>query len=419
MVFTIKPKISPVKGKRIVLGISGGIAAYKTPLLVRLLKKAGAEVRVALTEAGGRFVSELSLATVSGEAVLKGVFPETDTPGADFTRHISLGEWADLFVIAPATANTIAKLSAGLSDDMLSATFITLRPDRPVLIFPAMDGHMFRSPSVQRNIRTLREQGCQVFEPESGALASGQCGPGRMAEPEEIFGRIKEAFAPDTSLAGTRVVVTAGPTRERIDGVRFISNYSSGRMGFALARAARKRGASVTLISGPVQLPTPEGVLRIDVESALEMDAAARERYRETDIFIAAAAVADYRPASPAGGKLKKGAAEMEVKLALNPDVLAGFGKEKRPGQLAVGFALETAGNLESARQKLERKNLDLIAFNTFEEEGAGFEVETNRITLLSRGGAEIPLGLMTKEDAAEKILDALRPAGGSKESKG
>lgn len=399
-----------MKGKRIVLGVSGGIAAYKTPLLVRLLKKAGAEVRVALTEAGGRFVSELSLATVSGEPVMKGVFPETDSPGADFTRHISLGEWADAFVVAPATANTLARLAAGIADDMLSACFITLRPGRPVLIFPAMDGHMFLSPSVQRNIRTLREQGALLFSPEEGELASGQCGLGRMAEPEEIYGRLREALAPDTPLAGKRVVVTAGPTREKIDGVRFISNYSSGRMGFALARAARLRGAEVTLVTGPVTLPAPEGVRMIEVESALEMDRAVRSLYLETDILLAAAAVADYRPETAAGGKLKKGAAEMTVRLVRNPDVLAGFGAQKRPGQLAVGFALETRGALQNAREKLERKNLDLIAFNTFEESGSGFEVETNILTLIERGGRTTELPKMTKDEAAGKLLDALLP---------
>jgi phosphopantothenoylcysteine decarboxylase/phosphopantothenate--cysteine ligase len=397
-----------VKGKRIVLGVCGGIAAYKTPHLVRLLKKAGAEVRVALTEAGGRFVSELSLATVSQEPVLRSMFPATDTPGVDYTKHISLGEWADALVIAPATANTIAKLAAGLSDDMLTACFITLRPDRPVLIFPAMDGYMFASPSVQRNTRVLSQQGCRVFSPGQGPLASGQCGLGRMAEPEEIVRQLQEALTPDPILSGKHVVVTAGPTREKIDGVRFISNYSSGRMGFAIARAAYRRGARVSLITGPVQLPTPEGALRIDVESAREMDEAARALYEDTDIFIGAAAVADYRPLEAVEGKLKKGAETMAVQLRLNPDIIAGFGAQKKAGQLAVGFALETAGGLLNAKGKLESKNLDLIAFNTFEQPGSGFEGDTNCLTLIERNGRTDALPLMTKDEAAGKLLDAV-----------
>lgn len=400
-----------MEGKHIVVGISGGIAAYKIPNLVRLLKKAGAEVRVAMTESAGKFVSELALATVSQGPVWRSMFADATAPGSDFTGHISLGEWADAVVIAPATANTLAKLASGLCDDMLSACFITLRPNRPVLLFPAMDGEMYESPSVQRNIRTLAGQGCLVAEPDSGELASGLCGLGRMPDPEEIFRRVEAALAtttPNTPLAGKQVVVTAGPTREKIDGVRFISNYSSGKMGYAIARAAAARGAEVVLISGPVALTTPDGVKRIDVESAVEMEAAARRYFESCDLFIAAAAVADYRPAEPYEGKLKKSAAEMEVRLVRNPDVLANFGAAKRPGQLAVGFALETDGGLENAREKLERKNLDLIAFNTFDGVRTGFDVETNILTLITGSGAETALPLMSKEEAAGKLLDAI-----------
>jgi len=400
-----------LKGKRIVLGVCGGIAAYKTPHLVRLLKKAGAEVRVALTEAGGRFVSELSLATVSGEPVLGNMFPATDTPGVDFTTHISLGEWADALVIAPATANTLAKLSAGLCDNMLTACFITLRPNRPVLIFPAMDGQMFLSASVQRNVLTLSEQGCHVFSPESGELASGLCGLGRMAEPEEISAQLHCAFAStphSSSFSGLRVVVTAGPTREKIDGVRFISNYSSGKMGFAVAREAADRGAKVTLITGPVSLEAPPGIRRIDVQSAREMNEAAESLFSETDIFIGAAAVADYRPAEPIEGKVKKGDSEMEMRLVQNPDILAGFGAQKSARQLAIGFALEEAGGIEHARTKLEAKNLDLIAFNTFNGTDSGFEVDTNILTLIGRGDETVALTKLTKEAAAGKLLDAV-----------
>jgi len=398
-----------LKGKRIILGGSGGIAAYKTPQLVRLLKKAGADVRIALTASGSRFVSELALATVSGESVCREMFPPADQPGTDFTRHISLGEWADALVIAPATANTLARLAVGMCDDMLSACFITLRPHKPVLIFPAMDGQMYRSPAVQRNIATLAAQGCTIIEPETGDLASGQCGTGRMPEPEIIAGRIGAALqksATGSPLSGRTVVVTAGPTREKIDGVRFISNYSSGKMGFALAEAARERGAEVTLITGPVNLETPGGVERLDVENACEMYEAAKPFYSTCAVFIAAAAVADYRPETPHEGKLKKNSPEMQLKLVRNPDILADFGARKRPGQLAVGFALETGEGIAYARCKLQEKNLDLVAFNTFDRKTSGFEVDTNALTLIDRNHMETVLPLMPKKEAARRLLD-------------
>ena len=400
-----------LKGKKIILGISGGIAAYKTPQLVRLLKKSGAEVRVALTASGSRFVSELSLATVSGEPVFREMFPPLDLPGTDFTRHISLGEWADALVIAPATANTIAKLAAGLCDDMLTACFITLRPGKPVLIFPAMDGQMYRSGSLQRNIALLTGQGCTVIEPENGDLASGQCGTGRMPEPDVIAQRIGMALqnaTPDSPLRGRRVVVTAGPTREKIDGVRFISNYSSGKMGFALAEAARERGAEVTLITGPVHLDTPVGVERLDVENACEMYEAAKSLYGLCTVFIAAAAVADYRPELVLEGKLKKNSSHLQLNLIRNPDILAEFGTGKRPDQLAVGFALETGDGLEEAYRKLQEKNLDLVAFNTFDRKTSGFEVDTNVLTLIDRNHTETVLPLMQKKDAARQLLDCI-----------
>lgn len=400
-----------LKGKKIILGISGGIAAYKTPQLVRLLKKAGAEVRVALTASGSRFVSELSLATVSGEPVFREMFPPLDLPGTDFTRHISLGEWADALVIAPATANTIAKLAAGLCDDMLTACFITLRPGKPVLIFPAMDGQMYRSGSLQRNIALLTGQGCTVIEPENGDLASGQCGTGRMPEPDVIAQRIGMALqnaTPDSPLRGRRIVVTAGPTREKIDGVRFISNYSSGKMGFALAEAARERGAEVTLITGPVHLDTPVGVERLDVENACEMYEAAKSLYGLCTVFIAAAAVADYRPELVLEGKLKKNSSHLQLNLIRNPDILAEFGTGKRPDQLAVGFALETGDGLEEAYRKLQEKNLDLVAFNTFDRKTSGFEVDTNVLTLIDRNHTETVLPLMQKKDAARQLLDCI-----------
>ena len=400
-----------LKGKNIIVGISGGIAAYKTPQLVRLLKKSGANVRVALTDGAARFVSELSLATVSEERVYRSIFPPADTSGTDYTRHISLGEWADAFVVAPATANTLAKLSAGLCDDMLTALFITLRPQKPVLIFPAMDGQMFLSASVQRNIATLTAQGCRVINPDSGELASGLSGVGRMPEPESIVTSLKEALCSTSAaspLYGKSVIVTAGPTREKIDGVRFISNYSSGKMGFAIARAAAKRGALVTLITGPVHLETPPGVNRLNIESALEMHDAAASSFKSCNIFIGAAAVSDYRPLDPSEGKMKKENPEIKLTLVRNPDILAEFGLQKALGQLAVGFALETQTGLSNARKKLKAKNLDLIAFNFFDRKTSGFEVDTNILTLIDKEGVTTELPQLSKDAAAGKLLDCI-----------
>ena len=400
-----------MRGKNIIIGISGGIAAYKIPQLVRLLKKRGSNVKVALSEGGSRFVSELALATVSGEPVYRAIFPPTDTRNTDYTSHISLGEWADALVIAPATAHTLAKLSAGLCDDMLTTCFITLRPGKPVLIFPSMDGQMFLSPSVQRNIKTLASQGCSVISPDSGELASGLCGLGRMPEPESIVTSLEDAFrtiSQHSPLSGKSVVITAGPTREKIDGVRFISNYSSGKMGFAIARTAVKRGAKVTLITGPVHLETPQGVERLDVESAEEMYAAAEGFFNSCTLFISAAAVSDYRPAAPHEGKIKKEREELELALVKNPDILAKFGEQKSVGQLAIGFALETETGLENARKKLVSKNLDLIAFNFFDRKTSGFDVDTNILTLIECNGLTTELPQLTKEEAAGKLLDAI-----------
>ncbi len=400
-----------LRGKNIIIGISGGIAAYKTPQLVRLLKKQGAQVRVVLTEGATHFVSDLALATVSEERVYRSIFPPADTSGTDYTRHISLGEWADAFVIAPATANTLARLSSGLCDDMLTALFITLRPGKPVVIFPAMDGQMFLSPSVQRNIRILSSQGCRLITPDSGELASGLSGVGRMPEPESIVLSLEEAvhsIANSSQLYGKSVVVTAGPTREKIDGVRFISNYSSGKMGFAIARSAAERGALVTLITGPVHLETPSGVKRFDVETAMEMHDVAENFFKSCSIFIGAAAVSDYRPAEPFEGKMKKEHPEIELTLIKNPDILAEFGMQKAPGQLAVGFALETHAGLDNARKKLNAKNLDLIAFNFFDRKTSGFEVDTNILTLIDKEGVTTELPQLTKDQAAGRLLDCL-----------
>lgn len=398
-----------LKNKNILLGVCAGIAAYKIPTLVRLLKKQGANVRVLVTQAATKFVTELTLSTLSQEPVYTDIFPDRLSTEADWTKHISMGEWADMYVVAPATANTIAKLSAGISDDMLSASFITLRPNKPKLIFPAMDGEMFTSASVQRNLAWLSENGCTVINPESGELASGQCGTGRMPEPEAIVKIIEttlETTIHPSNLEKKSIVITAGPTREKIDDVRFISNYSSGKMGFALATSAVRRGAKVTLVTGPVHLPTPEGVYRLDVESTEEMDLAVKEHYQSCDIFIGAAAVADYRPVNHVTGKLKKNSETMAIDLVRNPDVLAGFSKQKKKHQIAVGFSLETAGNLDNAKEKLEQKQLDLVAYNTFDGKTSGFEVDTNILTLIDKHMNFYELPLLGKHEAAERMLD-------------
>lgn len=400
-------------GRNILFGISGGIAAYKTPHLVRLLRKAGANVQVVATDSALQFVSELTLATVSGRPVLTGIFTADREQQGDRTMHITLGEWADAFLVAPATANTIARLSNGLCDDMLSVCFITLRPGRPVLLVPAMDGHMYDSASVQRNLAVLSEQGCHILEPESGPLASGQCGLGRMPEPETIAEELNRLLEPprsDSSLEGRNVVVTAGPTREKIDDVRFLSNYSSGKMGFAIAAEAAKRGAKVHLVTGPVSLPTPEGVERIDVESALEMLAASKPLFASCDLFIGAAAVADYRPEATVTGKIKKNDAEMQLRLTRNPDILAEYATARKPGQIAVGFALETTGGIDYARKKLVDKKLDMVAFNVYDRRTSGFEVDTNVLTLLDMHGNITELPLLTKEAAAARLIDAVAP---------
>ncbi|MCS7211251.1 MAG: bifunctional phosphopantothenoylcysteine decarboxylase/phosphopantothenate--cysteine ligase CoaBC [Chloroherpetonaceae bacterium] len=398
--------LNALHGKHILLGISGGIAAYKLPLLVRLLKKAGADVQVVLTQRAKEFVTPAVLETLSQRKVLCDIFPTHDAK-QDWTEHIRLGEWADMFVVAPATAHTLAKLAHGLSDDMLSVLFLALRPERPRLIFPSMDGEMLSAPAVQRNLALLRQDGCIIIEPEYGELASGLIGKGRLPEPETLFKHITEVFATSASkwLAGKCIVVTAGATRERLDPVRFISNFSTGKMGFALAEAAAEWGAKTILITGKTPLPTPPNVERIDVESAEEMLAAAHAYFERCDVFIAAAAVADYRPEHIAPQKLKKDSDRLVLTLVKNPDILLEFGQQKRAHQIAIGFALETSHALENARAKLEKKNLDWIALNCANDPNAGFEVDTNRLTLLSRTGEQHALPLMSKKEAARALL--------------
>lgn len=395
-----------LSGKRIILGITGGIAAYKASELIRLYKKAGADVQVVMTPTAEKFVTPLTLGTLSERPVHAEIFPENEL--GSWTKHIEFGLWGDVYVIAPATAQTMAKLASGMCDSMLTAVALAARC--PILVCPAMDHDMWEHPATQESVQTLEGFGYQIMEPEEGELASGLIGKGRLPEPENIFERTEEILADAANkkkgrLAGTKVLVTAGPTREAIDPVRFISNYSTGTMGYEIAAAAERRGADVILVSGPTSLDTPDGVHRVDVTTAAEMyDAVHKETNAE--IIIMVAAVADYAPANPATTKIKKDGKEPDLNLKPTQDILASLGAEKKDGQMLVGFALETDNAEENARIKLEKKNLDWIILNNLNEEGAGFGTETNRVTMIGRDGTEEQLPLMEKREVAEYILD-------------
>ena len=412
-------------GRKILLGVTGGIAAYKSALLVRLFKRSGAEVQVLMTPDAERFISALTLGTLSEREVLTDIFPENAE--GSWTKHITLGLWADLFVVAPATAQTIAKLAHGFSDTMLTVTALAARC--PLLVCPAMDHDMYVHPAVQDNLTRLRRLGYAVMEADSGELASGLVGQGRMPAPEAILQRVVQdiessgatppaASGDSTSaevvpappladppmLAGKTVLVTAGPTREPIDPVRVFTNRSTGTMGFALAAAAQALGGDVTLVAGPTALPTPAGVTRVDVETAAQMHDAVNDR-ADADLVIMAAAVADYTPATVAEGKLKKDAGGLTLHFERTVDILAALGQQKRPGQQLIGFALETDNGVAHAREKLQRKNLDWIALNRANEAGAGFGPGTNRITLLGADGSRTELAMQPKPAIARALL--------------
>jgi len=414
-----------LSGRKILMGVTGGIAAYKSALLVRLLKRSGAEVQVLMTPDAERFISALTLGTLSEREVLTDIFPENAE--GSWTKHITLGLWADLFVVAPATAQTIAKLAHGFSDTMLTVTALAARC--PLLVCPAMDHDMYIHPAVQDNLERLRGLGYAVMEADSGELASGLVGQGRMPEPEAILQRVVQAIErreatppvasgdsasaeaipapPSTAppvLAGKTVLVTAGPTREPIDPVRVFTNRSTGTMGFALAAAAQALGGDVTLVAGPTALPTPAGVTRVNVETAAEMHAAVDAR-ADAALVIMAAAVADYTPATVAESKLKKDEAGLTLHFERTVDILAALGQQKRPGQQLIGFALETDNGVAHARQKLQRKNLDWIALNRANEVGAGFGPGTNRITLLGADGSRTELATQPKPAIARALL--------------
>ncbi|EOC1339328.1 bifunctional phosphopantothenoylcysteine decarboxylase/phosphopantothenate--cysteine ligase CoaBC [Cronobacter dublinensis] len=389
-------------GKKIVLGVSGGIAAYKTPELVRRLRERGAEVRVAMTEAAKAFITPLSLQAVSG-------FPVSDSlldPAAEAAMgHIELGKWADLVILAPATADLIARVAAGMANDLV--TTICLATPSPVSVVPAMNQQMYRNVATQHNIELLAARGLHIWGPDSGSQACGDVGPGRMLDPLEIVELAVNHFAPVNDLQHLNIMITAGPTRERLDPVRYITNDSSGKMGFAVAAAASARGARVTLVAGPVALPTPAGVERIDVESALEMEAAVQQRAQQQHIFIGCAAVADYRAETISSEKIKKQGDELTLKMVKNPDIVAGVAAlvENRP--YVVGFAAETNNVEEYARQKRLRKNLDLICANDVSLAGQGFNSDTNALHLFWQEGDKV-LPLERKALLGQRLLDEI-----------
>lgn len=398
----------PLSGNRIILGVTGGIAAYKAAELVRLFKKAGAEVQVLMTPTAERFVTPLTLGTLSEREVFTGIFPENET--GSWTKHVSLGLWGDLFIIAPATAQTMAKLANGMCDSMLTA--VALAGRCPILVCPAMDHDMYEHGATQRSIETLAALGYEVMEAEYGQLASGLTGKGRLPEPITIFERAKEKLGEIAAektglLAGKKVLVSAGPTRESIDPVRFISNHSTGTMGYEIAAAASRRGADVFLVSGPTALDSPQNVRRIDVVTAADMRAS-MGAHRDADIIFMVAAVADFRPAAPAESKLKKDGGFEGIALEPTEDILAYLGANKRDGQTLVGFALETDDALKNARRKLKKKNLDWIVLNNLRDEGAGFGTGTNAVTILGSDGTSSELPVMAKREVAEALLDRI-----------
>jgi len=392
----------PLEGRHILLGITGSIAAYKAAALCRLLKREGAEVQVVMTALAKQFITPLTMATLSRRPILVEFF---DPENGQWNSHVSLGEWADLMLIAPATANTLAKMTAGVADNLLLTTYLSARC--PVMVAPAMDLDMYAHYTTQRNLKELKEHGVGIIEPGSGELASGLEGKGRMAEPEEIIAQLKAHFAEKKKpLTGKHFVVTAGPTIEPIDPVRFISNHSSGKMGYAIAETLADKGARVTLVSGRTALATPAGVERVDVLTAEEMYRATVAAFEEADGAAMCAAVADYTPAEVATEKLKKSDADLQIPLKRTRDIAAELGSTK--GQkILVGFAMETQNEEANATQKLTKKNFDFIVLNSLREAGAGFRGDTNRVTLIDPTSQE-ELPLLTKREVAERIVQKI-----------
>lgn len=392
-----------LKGKKILLGVTGSIAAYKSALLVRELVKQGAEVKILMTPLAKEFITPLTLATLSRNPILVDFFnPEN----GDWNSHVDLGLWADAYVIAPATANTIAKMAYGIADNLLLTTYLSSRA--PVFIAPAMDLDMFSHSTTQENIKKLQEKGCHIIYPGTGFLASGLEGKGRMEEPENITAYLNDFFVLK-SLINKKILITAGPTYENIDPVRFIGNYSTGKMGFALAESCAMHGAEVTLITGPVTIKTKhKKIKRIDVISADEMYNAAIENFRGSDVVILSAAVADYKPQKQSETKIKSAKDNLSIELIANKDIAKSLGEIKKPNQKMIGFALETNDEEQNAIEKLKRKNFDFIVLNSLNDKNAGFGYDTNKITILHSSGEKKVFELKSKEMVAEDIVNEI-----------
>ena len=393
-----------LKGKHIILGVTGSIAAYKAATLTRLLVKEGASVKVVMTPLAKEFITPLTMATLSKSPIMVDFYnPEN----GDWNSHVDLGLWADLYLIAPASANTIGKMAGGIADNLLLTTYLSAKC--PVMVAPARDLDMYKHPATQRNLRVLQSFGNIIIEPESGELASGLIGKGRMEEPERIVAFITDYFARQADFKGKKVVVTAGPTYEKIDPVRFIGNYSSGKMGLAIAEELAGRGAEVVLVCGPVNLKTSHpAIRRVDVESAAQMYEVTSKEFVNSDVAVLSAAVADFTPKEKADHKIKRGKDDLLLELLPTKDIAAELGRIKTVSQLLVGFALETNDEEMNALSKMQRKNLDMIVLNSLNDKGAGFSVDTNKVTILDKAGDKTVYELKTKVEVAKDIVDQI-----------
>ena len=397
-------RLNMLENKKIVLGVTGSIAAYKACILARLLIKKGAEVQVVMTPSAKEFSTPLTLATLTQKPVVSEFFDRRD---GSWHSHVSLGLWADAMLVAPASASTIGKMANGIADNMLVTTYLSMKA--PVFVAPAMDLDMYAHPSTQANLQKLQSYGNHIIEPGTGFLASKLEGKGRMEEPEKIVEVLEQYFAKQQKLAGKKVLITAGPTYEKIDPVRFIGNYSSGKMGLALAEVCAEQGAEVTLICGPVMLQANHpNIKRIDVESAQQMYEVSIKHFPKADICILCAAVADFTPKTTADKKIKRKGDDLTIKLQPTQDIAAALGAQKKKKQVLVGFALETDNELKNAKDKMERKNLDLIVLNSLQDKGAGFRVDTNKVTIIDRHNGLTAYDTKTKREVAEDIVECI-----------
>lgn len=401
--FFINSILAPnmLAGKKILIGITGSIAAYKIPILVRLLIKEGAEVRVVMTRAAADFVSQLTLSTLSRSPVLIDLFDE-----ASWANHVQLGRWADMMLIAPLSCNTLSKMASGGCDNLLMATYLSATC--PVAVAPAMDEDMWHHPTTKKNLEAIQSHGCIVIPVAYGELASGLVGEGRMAEPEVLVGFLEEYFRKKDELKGKKALVTAGPTYEALDPVRFIGNHSSGKMGYAIADELASRGAEVTLVSGPVSIKQKSGAVHLVRTTSAEQMFQACQQNKDYDIAVMAAAVADYTPVAVSSQKIKKKEGGLTIELKKTDDILASLGKDKSPSQVLVGFALETENEKDNALKKLQSKNADMVVLNSLNDKGAGFGSDTNRVTIFYRDGRERQFDTKSKESVAKDIVDSI-----------